>query len=110
MARERDIVVGRRGDSLTGKVREKQFEIKSDLGKVKVPTKKIAWVHFKNSPRLDSDEIWLVTGDRLSGNISGKLISFKPDAGETLKIPCKAILTLIVGARMGRGDKSLLSG
>ena len=110
MARERDILVGRRGDSLTGKVREKHFEIRSDFGKVKVPTKKIAWIHFKNSPRLESDEIWLSAGDRLTGSISQKYISFEPDAGETMKIPCKAILTLIVGARMGRGDKSLLSG
>ncbi len=110
MARERDIVVGRRGDSLTGKVREKHFEIKSDFGSVKVPTKKIAWIHFKNPPRLDSDEIWLAAGDRLSGSISQKHISFEPDAGGTLKIPRSSILTLIVGARMGRGDKSLLSG
>lgn len=110
MARERDIVVGRRGDSLTGKVRDKHFEIKSDFGKVRVPTKKIAWIHFKNPPKLASDEIWLVGGDRLTGSISQKNISFEPDAGETLKIPCKAILTLIVGTRMGRGDKSLLSG
>ncbi len=50
MARERDIVVGRRGDSLTGKVREKHFEIKSDFGSVKVPTEKIAWIHFRNPP------------------------------------------------------------
>jgi hypothetical protein len=60
LARERDIVVGRRGDSLTG-------------------------------------------------SISQKSLSFQPDAGETLKIPCKVILTLIVGSRMGSGDKSLLS-
>ena len=110
MARERDIVVGRRGDSLTGKVRDKHFEIKSDFGSVKVPTRKIAWIHFKNSPRPESDEIWLVAGDRLSGSISKKHISFEPDAGKTLKIPCKAILALVVGARMGRTDKSLLSG
>jgi hypothetical protein len=110
LAKERDIVVGRRGDSLTGKLREKHFEIKSDFGKVRVPTKKIAWIHFKNPPRVESDEIWLAGGDRLTGTISRKSISFEPDAGETLKIPCKAILTLIVGARMGRGDKSLLSG
>ena len=110
MARERDIVVGRRGDSLTGKVRERRFEIKSDFGKVKVPTKKIAWIRFKNPPRLDSDEIWLIAGDRLTGRITQKHIAFEPDAGDTLNIPRDSILTLIVGAKMGRGTKSLLSG
>lgn len=107
MAREKDIVVGRQGDSIVGKVLDKHFDIKSAFGQVKAPTNRITWIHFKHPPRPKHDEIWLKTGDRLTGTIRQKHVKFKAELGGTMVISRERILTIIVGGRHGRCGKSL---
>ena len=82
MGRVRDVIIGRRGDSLTGRLLDTAFDIQSDLGKLRVTTDRIAWIHFRNPPQAPDDEIWLVNGDRLSGAIEQEAVDFQPEGGE----------------------------
>jgi hypothetical protein len=94
----RDLIVGRRGDSILGRVLEPAFSIRAALGKIRVETKRITWVHLKDSPDLAQDEIWLKTGDHLTGTIEIKTVRFKTDGGETLRVPRAAIHSILIGA------------
>ena len=99
-----DIVVGRGGDSITGKVEDKQFTIRSPLGPITLGTRDIQWIHFKNPPSVPSDEIWFNMSDRVSGTIEGDHIKFKPSTGGgALSIPYASIHTVIVNQSLNRG-------
>lgn len=94
----RDLIVGRRGDSLLGEVLERSFSIRTAFGHIRVETKKIAWVHLKDAPVLIEDEIWLKTGDRLTGDVEPRTIRFRTVAGEMLAVPRDAIHSIVIGA------------
>jgi len=94
----RDMIVGRRGDSLLGRVLNQTFSIRASLGKIRVETKRITWVHLKDSPDLAQDEIWLKTGDHLTGTIEVKTVSFRTDQGTTMAVPRQAIHSILIGA------------
>ncbi len=104
----KDMIIGRKGDSLTGKVLNREFSIKSVFGAVKIKTGDITWIHFKNPPRFKEDEIWLKTGDRLSGQIKQNHIEFKSETGQTLKISRNSIHTVIVNQKWNERGRSLL--
>ena len=91
-----DIIVGRAGDSITGKVLDKQFTIRSPLGPIVIATRDIQWIHFKNPPNVPADEIWFNMSDRVSGVIRGDHVSFRPAGGGRLSIPYASIHTVIV--------------
>jgi hypothetical protein len=92
-----DIIVGRAGDSITGKVLDKQFTIRSPLGPIVIATRDIQWIHFKNPPVVPADEIWFNMSDRVSGAIQGDHVSFKPaSGGAAMNIPYASIHTVIV--------------
>ena len=93
-----DLIVGRRGDSLLGEVLEKVFSIRSAFGHIRVATKRITWVHLKDAPDLAQDEIWLKTGDRLTGAVEPRAIRFRTAAGERLTVPRDAIHSIVIGA------------
>jgi hypothetical protein len=103
----RDLIVGRRGDSLLGEVQEKGFTIRAELGRVRVETRRITWVHFKDPPDLGQDEIWLRTGDRLSGTIALKAVRFKTDQGEVMSVPRSAIHSIVIGGGFSLRARSL---
>ena len=93
-----DLIVGRRGDSLHGEVQEKSFSIRAAFGRMRVETKRITWVHLKDEPDVAQDEIWLKTGDRLSGAVEQRSIRFKTMAGEVMNVPRAAIHSILIGA------------
>jgi len=94
----RDLIVGRRGDSLLGEVLERAFAIRTAFGDVRVEAKRITWVHLKDSPDLEQDEIWLKTGDRLTGAVKPRTIRFRTVAGERMNVPRGAIHSIVIGA------------
>lgn len=94
----RDLIVGRRGDSLLGEVRERAFSIRTAFGHIRVETRRITWVHLKDAPDLRQDEIWLKTGDRLTGAVEPRAIRFRTAAGESLVVPREAIHSIVIGA------------
>jgi hypothetical protein len=93
----RDIVIGRNGDSLGGKVLDPGFTITTDFGQsLTFKTKHIHWIHFKNPPRTTVDEIWTATDDRVRGALEGKAVRFRPQGQKEISIPYSAIHTLLV--------------
>jgi len=93
-----DLIVGRRGDSLHGEVQEKSFSIRAAFGRIRVETKRITWVHLKDAPDLEQDEIWLKAGDHLTGTVELQTLRFRTEAGELLKVPRAAIHSILIGA------------
>ena len=95
------IVVGRSGESMSGTLVEKSFTIRSTFGvTLTFKTKDIRWVHFKNPPNVEMDEIWAATDDRARGKIQGKDIGLKVAGGQALRIPYRRIHTIIVNQEL----------
>jgi len=107
MGRGRDMIIGRRGDSLIGHVLDRAFDIQSDLGKLKITADRIAWIHFRNPPQAPEDEIWLTNGDRLSGAIEQEAVNFQPEGGDGRRIPRERIHTLMIGQGVDLGAPPL---
>lgn len=102
-----DLIVGRRGDSLLGTVLEKRFTIRAAFGRIDVEKGRVTWVHLKDAPDLAQDEIWLRTGDRLSGAVDLRAVRFRTAAGDTLKVPRAAIHSIVIGAGFGARARGL---
>jgi hypothetical protein len=91
------IVVGRSGESLSGRLLDKSFTIQSSFGvPLTIKTDRIHWIHFRNPPFFDTDEIWALPDDRVRGAIQGKAISFKPDGGAKVTIAFSTINTIVL--------------
>lgn len=105
--RTNDMIVGRTGDSITGTVLDKAFDIATPFGNIPVGKKDITWVHFMNLPQFTQDEIWLTNDDRLSGKIKQDRVTFKLEDGRTLEIPREAIHTIIINQAWDVGGKKL---
>ncbi len=97
MGRGNDLVIGRRGDSLTGRVLDPSFDVEAGMGSLTIATDRIAWIHFRNPPQLPDDEIWLANGDRLSGTVRQDGIEFQPEGGKRMRIPRQQIHTVMIG-------------
>jgi hypothetical protein len=63
----------------------------------------VAWIHFTNPPQFAVDEIWLHSGDRLSGKVIGTGIRFRPADGKEIKVSYTAINTLMLDGGLERG-------
>ena len=98
------IVVGRSGESMAGDLREKTFTIESTLGPtLTFKTKDIRWIHFKNPPNIELDEIWGEGDDRVRGKISGDSVHLRVTGGATVEIPYSRIHTIIVNQAWNPG-------
>jgi len=82
---------------------EKSFTITTSLGKIKVKTPAIAWIHFKGTPATPKDEIWLHNGDRLSGEIAGTALRWRDPSGTVQTVPYRNIHTIARMLDVGRG-------
>jgi hypothetical protein len=93
----RDLVIGRNGDSLGGRVLDRGFTITTDFGQsLRFKTRNLCWIHFRNPPQVPQDEIWTMTDDRVRGALEGRALRFKPEGQKAVSIPYAAIHTLIV--------------
>ena len=103
----RDLIVGRRGDSLLGEVQERSFSIRTAFGNLRVETKRITWIHLKDPPDLAQDEIWLKTGDRLTGPVRPRTVRFRTVSGEAMDVPREAIHSILLGAGLSSRARGL---
>lgn len=103
-----DIIIGRRGESISGKVMDKSFDISSVFGKISVKTESITWIHFMNPPQFKQDEIWLKNGDRLTGKIKQDIILFKLEDGTRREISRDAIHTIIISQALSERGRKLI--
>ena len=93
---DQDILVGRKGESLTGKVRNKSFTIDSALGRITVRTDQINQIRFKKP-----QEITLLNRDVITGAIMDTHVAFKRSDGVAADIPVSAILYVLIGWSLG---------
>ena len=106
----RDLVIGRKGDSLGGKVLDPSFTITTEFGQpLTFKTRNIRWIHFKNPPQFPADEIWTANDDLIRGAIQGGTVSFRPAGQKPISIPYSVIHTLIVNQAFS-AKRSLLPG
>ena len=103
-----DIVIGRTGESITGRVLDSSFEIRTSLGPITVPTRSVRWIHFENPPEFAADEIWTAAGDRLIGTIRGTRVHFKPQTSGALSIVHRAIHTILISPSLDPSAPRLL--
>lgn len=104
-----DIIIGRRGDSINGKVMDKSFDISSVFGNISVKTESIIWIHFMNPPQFQQDEIWLTNDDRLTGKIQQDVIHYKLEEDGTQRdISRDLIHTIIINQFLSKRGKKLL--
>ena len=93
----KSLVIGRAGESVAGDLLEKSFTIDSTLGMpLTFQTKDIRWIHFKNPPNIEIDEIWTVSGDRTRGKIQGEAVRLRVEGGQVIRIAYSKIHTIIV--------------
>ena len=102
-----DLIVGRKGDSLLGTVLNKDFRIRATFGNLVLAKDKVAWIHFTNPPQFEVDEVWLHSGDRVSGKLTGTGVRFRPAGGKVMRVPYSAINTLMLDGGLDRAAASL---
>jgi hypothetical protein len=102
-----DLIVGRRGESISGKVLDKSFIIATVFGDITVDTENMTWIHFINPPQFKQDEIWLKNDDRLTGKIRQDVVQFRLEDGTRKAIPRGAIHTVILKQEWNERAKRL---
>lgn len=101
-----DIILGRRGDSVTGTVRSTSFTIATDLGNVKVPTSQINQVSFRTGAKERPHEITLTNRDILRGRIQEEVVRFQRlGDNATVDVPTKGILMVLFAWAAGSGTR-----
>lgn len=92
----KDIILGRRGDSVTGTVLNKHFTMSTDLGKITIPTAQINQIRFKGTGSRPH-EITLVNRDTMRGTIQEESVRFRRDGdAEAIEVPASSILMVLI--------------
>jgi hypothetical protein len=91
-----DIVIGRRGDSLSGTALVKSFRVRTRFGTLLLEKKRVAWIHFGELSGDLADEVWLRSGDRLAGKVLGSGFKFRASGGGLLTIGYADVNTLML--------------
>lgn len=101
MDMEKDIVVGKNGTSLAGKVLSKHFVIDTGLGNLKIPIKKIWQIHFRSPGGQPKDEIIMRGNMSAKGTIRTDPVLFHEGASDSdMEIPKDRILSILFWRRI----------
>jgi hypothetical protein len=101
------IIIGLRGDSLTGDVHDPFFEIDTTWGVLKIPADMIERIHYKNGREYPEDVILTVKVDKHSGKILQDTVHFTAHTGQELRISRDRIHTIFFTGRFDRKAASL---
>jgi len=96
--RMRNILIGRDGTSISGDLLDKYITITTPLGSVRMKASAIAWIHFKGTPGVAADEVWLHNGDRLTGELAGTQVRWRDTSKTTLVIPFSKIHSIVLSS------------
>ncbi len=91
-----DLVIGRSGDSLAGRVLNPSFRIKTAFGTHDVPTREIRRIYLFAPRKRRPDEVYLKNSDKLVGIVQGDSVVLRRDSGPDLSIPFKAVLAILI--------------
>ena len=93
LSRNEHVLVDRDNVLYVGRVLNKSFEIKVGSNTLKIRTKDIWSIVYKNAPMYLKDELRMVNGSVLQGKITTTPIRLRI-AGQTLKFPRRSVLAL----------------
>jgi hypothetical protein len=92
----KDVITGRAGNSIVGKVLTPQFTINTEWGRLTVKTPLIRRILFKDGHNFAVDQIISKNGNSLSGTLEEKNVRFHSDEHGDLTIPRDAILVIAI--------------
>ena len=96
LKRMKNILVMKTGEALVGQVLDAEFEIKSAFGLLTFKPKQIVHIHFAGAPGFPVDELQIVSGDRIKGDVSPRKLLFKLEStGQEVEIPKSTIHTAV---------------
>ena len=104
-----DILLGRTGESLRGRVLNRSFHIRTPFGRLTVVTPEIRRLYFQAPGTPPRDEIYLRNFDKLVGTIEEQTIEFRPTTGAELEIPTTAVLVVLFDFVQARHAVPLLA-
>jgi len=102
-----DILIGKRGDTLTGRVLTDPFRFRTAFGDHDFPRDQVWRIHIDVGHGAGPDEIHLKTADRLGGTLLDEAIRFRREGGGELTIPKDALHTIHLGLLFDRERKAL---
>lgn len=92
-----DRIMLRKGGALAGKVLNKQFTIKTDIGTLSIPTKAMAQMLINVPAYNGSDRIYTCQS-QYTGDVMEKTVELKnDDTGEKMSIAIDSILVVFWG-------------
>ena len=103
-----DIVIGRVGDSLQGRVLNEVFHIQTQFGALAVATRQIRRIYVRAPGAPRHDEIYLKNSDKLVGTIEDPAVVLHPAAPPDLSIPMAAVLAVLIEWIQEPGDTTLV--
>ena len=96
LKRMKNILVMKTGEALVGQVLDKEFEVKSSFGVLTFKPKQIVHIHFAGVPGFPVDELQILSGDRIKGDVSPRQLLFKLEStGQEVQVPKTAIHTAV---------------
>jgi hypothetical protein len=96
----RDMLIGRSGERLQGRILNAAFHIVTPFGPLTVPSGRISYIHFQVAGSPTRDEIHLKNVDVLGGKVRDETVDFRADTGEALAIPRAAVLLALFDWRL----------
>jgi len=101
MSLRSDIVIGRHGSSTTGNIKNKTFTIVDELAEHTVKKKNIASIQYSNPGFQHKDEIRLLNGDVLVGNVIDDPIILHEHSSDTdLAMHKNQVLAIMFGREL----------
>ena len=101
-----DIVTGRNGDSLSGKVLNKTFSIRTGFGEVSLKRSELWGIYFDTRRKRGPDEIRTKDSSSLSGTVLETHVEMEAE-GQMWSIPTAQIFAVHFGIYRRRSARSL---
>jgi hypothetical protein len=96
LKRMKNILVLKTGEALVGRVLDKEFAVKSAFGDLKFKPKQIVHIHFAGPPGFPVDELQIISGDRIKGDVSPQRLRFELEStGQEIQVPKAQIHTAV---------------
>lgn len=96
LKRMKNILVMKTGEALVGKILDREFTVAASFGDLVFKSTQIVHIHFAGVPGYPQDELQIVSGDRVKGDVSPRRIRLKLEAsGQEVRVPTSQIHTAL---------------
>ena len=96
LKRMKNILVMKTGEALVGRVLDKEITVRSSFGVLIFKPKQIVHIHFAGVPGFPVDELQILSGDRIKGDVSPQRLQFELESnGQQISVPKSEIHTAV---------------